>query len=139
LAPALFLFLGTSVLLAELCAPRDEVRLARTSILVSACYGGNLDWCFKDYWRPLRHTWSLAVEEHFYLVWPLILWGLLRLRSRRCLVVGLLVGGIAISAVCRLRLVPVWGFGAATKLLFGRADALLCGCLLAFMATWGWL
>ena len=45
-----------------------------------------LPWCFaylSNFWLafnpakgPLDHTWSLAVEEHFYLVWPWIVYGL---------------------------------------------------------------
>lgn len=45
--------------------------------------GPELPWCalyLGNFWlstsplhTPLRHTWSLCVEEHFYLLWPLLL------------------------------------------------------------------
>jgi peptidoglycan/LPS O-acetylase OafA/YrhL len=49
--------------------------------------------------KPLLHTWSLAVEEQFYLLYPLMLLGLARLRRPLGSLIFLLlcVGSFAVS------------------------------------------
>ena len=56
-------------------------------------------WSETDYFdiqsisKPLLHTWSLGVEEQFYLFWPLALVALLKMRSRAPLVIAMVVIG----------------------------------------------
>jgi peptidoglycan/LPS O-acetylase OafA/YrhL len=79
------------------------------------------------------HTWSLSVEEQFYLAWPLVLLGMLALgRGRLTWVSGLLVAAMLVSIVLR---VVLWaGPGGYYRTFVGtdtRMDALAIGCLVA--------
>ena len=80
----------------------------------------------------LGHLWSLAVEEQFYLVWPLALVLFFGLRRRVTPTVAILAGLIAVIAIRRA---VMWDHGISWLVLYTRlttrADALLVGCLLA--------
>jgi peptidoglycan/LPS O-acetylase OafA/YrhL len=74
---------------------------------------------------PLDHYWSLAIEEQFYWVWPLVLVGVLRLTRRgRALVLGALTvaAGLAAPLIAR-----TWGADAAYWATPARLGELLVG------------
>jgi peptidoglycan/LPS O-acetylase OafA/YrhL len=76
------------------------------------------------------HTWSLAIEEQFYLLWPAVFLLLIRQPQKMA---GRLVG--LILAVWIYRVVLVHGFGVDQSYLYAsfdtRFDSLLVGCLAA--------
>ena len=82
-------------------APRREVAGLRGDVLAALAYVTN--WYliavkqsyFESVGRPspLLHLWSLAVEEQFYLIWPLVLVGLLRVFRRRMRLVLVAIAG----------------------------------------------
>lgn len=80
----------------------------------------------------LGHTWSLAIEEQYYLTWPLVLMATARFSKQR-MVTAL---SVVIVGVLLWRW-TLWLTGASgARIYFGpdtRADALLVGCLLAFV------
>lgn len=89
------------------------------------------------------HAWSLCVEEHFYLLFPLLAIGLARLRSGRALalVAGLVVlGGIALRAALWWHDTAVqpdrnWYIEDLYFPTWARLDGLLAGVLLAALKT----
>jgi peptidoglycan/LPS O-acetylase OafA/YrhL len=80
---------------------------------------------------PLDHLWSLAIEEQFYLIWPLILWLLiLRLNGRRARVTATLI----LAAVSALAMALEYSPGDPSLVYYGtdtHASALLIGAALA--------
>jgi peptidoglycan/LPS O-acetylase OafA/YrhL len=83
--------------------------------------------------KPLLHTWSLSVEEQFYLVAPALLWLLVsRYRERKAFIVAAL-GAIALLSFALSCWQTVHSPSAAFYLAPGRAWEFLMGsCLLLF-------
>jgi peptidoglycan/LPS O-acetylase OafA/YrhL len=112
--------------------PGPGFKAARSTQAWLWFYGTNVaiyhhGWGFLNpYPLVVTHFWSLAVEEHFYLVWPLVVY----LTSRRGLVYASVMF-ILIAWVSRWILLVVNHNDAANLLTFCRTDELAIGGLLA--------
>jgi peptidoglycan/LPS O-acetylase OafA/YrhL len=139
LLPALLVMLLGVSLFAAFVAPAGTYPTLRGDAFSSLFYYAN--WHFiangSNYFNqsaltsPLTHTWSLAVEEQFYLVWPLIVLGLFKLwRSTRVLLGVCVVGALGSALEMGLLYNP----GDVNRLYYGtdtRAQSLLVGAALA--------
>jgi len=137
IVPALFSVV-TFVLVVGLIwlLPGDMEELAESTLAVSLMASNFYFWLGLDYFagpaelKPLLHTWSLAVEEQFYLGFPILL--ILCSRFRLSVQAGLLATFAAASF-----LLSVWGsytFSSATFFLLPtRIWELLTGALLVFI------
>lgn len=99
-------------------------------------YVANWSWMHSHNLGLMPHTWSLAVEEQFYLVWPMAL--MLASRFRRS---ALTVAGVGIAGAIALRLTLWYGGAGWDRVYYGsdtRADALLVGCAVAILVARGW-
>ncbi|MCY3603729.1 MAG: acyltransferase, partial [Chloroflexi bacterium] len=140
LLPALFLLLF-AVAAYTVIFESGEAAGLRRDIAAALAYVTNWDLIvagetYFDSWeRPslLRHLWSLAVEEQFYVVWPLLMAGGLALLRNR-LTLALILGGAAASAIAMAALYEPGS--AVTRIYYGtdtRASGLLIGAALAFV------
>ena len=136
LLPAYAPVLGFTLVAAWLVyMPADLLRVGRAVAAVSVFASNFLFWQESGYFsaqaevKPLLHTWSLAVEEQFYLLYPLLLPLILRAGKgwTRALLVGAGVASLAAAAVL-LRI----DAAAAFYLLPTRAWELLLGAAIVF-------
>jgi peptidoglycan/LPS O-acetylase OafA/YrhL len=162
LLPALFLLLiGLSIYCALF--RRDVLGQLRGDVVAALTYSTNWYqiWVGQSYtatgdFSPLRHLWSLAIEEQFYLVWPLVMIALIRRGRRRLpeMAGWLFLAAVAVTVVtaviyypgevntCALTPEAYWKVGerciSKTDTLylstFTRAGGLLLGA--AFALVW---
>lgn len=137
--PALFLVLAvTTLLAAHILLPRQMVLYAK-SLPPSALFYANVHFeQALNYFgpkaneTPLLHLWSLAVEEQFYIVFPLLLFALLRLGGRT-----LALAAIAVISVASLVYAQISVSEAPSMAFYmpmSRAWELLAGAVLALVA-----
>jgi peptidoglycan/LPS O-acetylase OafA/YrhL len=140
LLPALFALLLAVTTYAVLFL-RDEVAGLRGDVLAALSYVTNWYLVFSDqsYFEavgrpsPLLHLWSLAVEEQFYVVWPLLFGLGMRRLGRTTFLRVIAIGALASSALMWLLYTPE---GDPSRIYYGtdtRASGLLLGAALAFV------
>ena len=138
LPAAVFCFAVTSLIAALWLTPDALVNYGRSLMAACLMYANIYFYQTAGYFsapsleKPLLHVWSLAVEDQFYLVWPLVLFAFLPRLPSRFAVIGAMALGIAsfIIATVAVRLKPDFAF----YLLPARAFELMAGAALALCA-----
>jgi peptidoglycan/LPS O-acetylase OafA/YrhL len=147
LLPALLALFPALALYARTLAQKTELPGLRADALATLAYVANWRAIFarRSYWEmftapsPLEHTWSLAIEEQFYVVWPLLIAGgfaLSRGRTR-----PLLHATIGLAVASALAMAILYDGTDTTRVYLGtdtRGASILFGAALAlsgFTAT----
>jgi peptidoglycan/LPS O-acetylase OafA/YrhL/lysophospholipase L1-like esterase len=139
LLPALLVMLAGVALAVRQWEPASEWHLRSGELIGALLYYANWHMIFggQSYFdtmaapSPLQHMWSLAIEEQFYLLWPLVVFVVLRWCRRRS---GVLIGVAAVAGVASaIAMVVVYSPADPTRAYAGtdaRAQQLLVGALL---------
>jgi peptidoglycan/LPS O-acetylase OafA/YrhL len=145
LLPALVVLMVGVALYSVTLAKPDELAQIRGDALATLAYGANWRAVYEhvDYWSlfrapsPLQHTWSLAIEEQFYVIWPLVFTGMLvwwkRAAPKAVLVISLLLAGAS-----SVLMIVLYNPANTTRVYYGtdtRAAAILFGAALAAWLT----
>lgn len=136
--PALFLMMAATTLFAALILMPRQMQGYVGTLVPSALFFANIHFeNLLNYFGPaadevpLLHLWSLAVEEQFYIFFPLVLFVLMKLGGRRLAVGGLTL--IALASLAYAESIVESEQSAAFFLLQSRAWELLAGSLLAMV------
>ena len=153
LLPALFLVIGAVALYAAIYAEPWDLTRIRGDAFATLGYVANWRFVFRnvDYWAqfsqrsPLEHTWSLAIEEQFYVIWPLVVLGVTEWTRRR----GAVISDVARRVFWLSGLLTLAGAMWAlwiwtnhhdqTRIYFGtdtRSPAILIGSAFAAWTQW---
>jgi peptidoglycan/LPS O-acetylase OafA/YrhL len=145
LLPALVVVILGIVFYAAVFAAPAEMEKIRSDGFATLAYAANWKFIFagQSYFdqftqpSPFHHIWSLAIEEQFYLVWPLIVFGVLRLtrsvRALLALAITMMLGSALLMAL-------LYNPGHdPSRVYYGtdtRAQSLLMGAVAGILVFW---
>ena len=135
--PPLVLVILASLPVAWMVLLPSELERFSTSLWAALGFVSNGYWFFeqKEYGaqsallQPFLHTWSLAIEEQFYLVFPLVLAAIYRFR------VGLILAGLILLSLVASEATTAWKSNFSFYSPVSRAWELLAGSLLAWLTV----
>ena len=103
LLPVLFFTLALSMVVSAIILPPYQLRAMAKSLAAAVFSTSNfVFWSQSGYFdtaaslKPLLHTWSLSVEEQFYLIWPTVMFLLWRRGGAR-LLIAFLAAAVVLS------------------------------------------
>ena len=141
LLPALFVVLGV-LAIASLFDDGHHRAMLLARVAAALFYAANFVEALSHFnMQQLGHTWTLAMEEQFYLVWPALLTAVVLLSKRRPRVVAVVIAVIAAVSVAwtQVALTLHWTFARAYYGPDTRAAGLALGAMLAALWTAGLL
>ena len=131
---ALFTMVGGYLLF----SPTDYTALAQSAIYATLSISNFLFWMQSGYFdadsivKPLLHTWSLSVEEQYYLIWPALLFLLTRFASKWLLFFFMVSLVVASTVAAEIVLSFDWSAAAYFLLPFRIAELAIGGALALF-------
>jgi peptidoglycan/LPS O-acetylase OafA/YrhL len=141
LLPALAVFLAVAFVYSRVNPHAPEVKDIDRDLIATIAYVANWSLALKDGFQTLllSHTWTLGIEEQFYLLWPLLLVVLLRRAGVRAALAMACAGAVGLTA---WRVALYRGGASLPRVAWSldtRVGALLLGAGIGLAAALGWL
>jgi len=139
IAPALYvMLLATTAAACFVLVPADLTALAESQLAALVFVSNIYFWQKSSYFdignelKPLLHTWSLSVEEQFYVFFPLLL---LAIKTRSTRFKGWVIGGLLLMSCVLAQVLCYYKPVASFYLLPTRAFEMLAGSMAAYLMS----